>query len=186
MPNQVGSCRKNLPCFLCGSRCGVVALLQGHKKQNISSEKMFYGEENERNKCVHQRVLNNLQRTRLSRRHKIRLTPPPLSRQQVVSFCQSSCVSLGQLSVGKGGGGARSQIIKPRKAWPSINHSLLPDVLQNCVIFRHVDALVSMFQFRKRKGNRWCTLQAKTGKKVGKWTKTTKMFVENNSSKILI
>jgi hypothetical protein len=44
-----------------------------------------------------QRVLNELQRTRLSRRRIVWLLPRPLplSRQQVVFLSQSSCVSLG-------------------------------------------------------------------------------------------
>jgi hypothetical protein len=57
------------------------------------------------------------------------LTPPPLSRQQVVSLSQSPCVSrvelltwIGELD-GDGGGGAKSYV--GEKAWSSINHSIL-------------------------------------------------------------
>jgi len=44
-------------------------------------------------------------------------SPPPFSLQQVFSLSQSSCVSLVELTDGKGGGGgpARSQIIRPRE-----------------------------------------------------------------------
>jgi hypothetical protein len=72
-----------------------------------------------------QRVLNDMMRTRLSRRRMILLLPlppfPPLSRQQVFSRSQSSWVSLVELADGEGGvgrGGAKSRI-----AWSSINHS---------------------------------------------------------------
>ncbi len=82
--------------------------------------------------------------TKLSRRHKIRLSAQPLPPSPVSKLslflslpvcCRSSLLR---------GGGARSQIIPPRKAWPSINHSLLPDMhcrpASSCL-----DALISMF-----------------------------------------
>ncbi len=43
-------------------------------------------------------------------------TPPPHSRQQIVSLTQSSCVSLGELTDGRGGGWGRIQIIRRRKS----------------------------------------------------------------------
>jgi hypothetical protein len=61
-----------------------------------------------------QSVLNDLQRTRISRHRMIWLLPnpfPPLCCQQDVSVSQSSCVSLVELTDrrgGVGGGGARS------------------------------------------------------------------------------
>jgi hypothetical protein len=72
-----------------------------------------------------QRVLNDLKRTRLScRPSNLALPPPyPLSRQQVVSLSQSSCVSsllTGELGQGGGGGGAKSY--DGEKAWSAINH----------------------------------------------------------------
>jgi hypothetical protein len=58
-----------------------------------------------------QRVLNDLKRTRRSRRRMIWSppppTPPPLSRQQVVSLSQSSCVSPAEFT--EGGGGVREE-----------------------------------------------------------------------------
>jgi hypothetical protein len=74
-----------------------------------------------------QRVLNDLQRTSLSRRRTIWLLPHHLFRQQVVSLSQSSCVSPVELFDGRkdleGGGGAKSY--DGENAWPSINHSTL-------------------------------------------------------------
>jgi hypothetical protein len=63
-----------------------------------------------------QRVLNGLLRTRVSRLRKV--LPPPLSRQQVVSLLQSSCVSPFELTGGRGGRGGEggSQIIGPRES----------------------------------------------------------------------
>ncbi len=53
------------------------------------------------------RVLNDLQRARLSCRRMTCLLPHhlPLSRQQVVSLSQPSCVSPLELAGGSGGGG---------------------------------------------------------------------------------
>ncbi len=73
-----------------------------------------------------QRVLNDLQRSRLSCGRIISApvtSPSPLSSQQVVSLTQSSCVSPVELTDGRKGlrGWARSKIIRP----PSINHSIL-------------------------------------------------------------
>ncbi len=63
-----------------------------------------------------QRVLNDLKRTRLSRRLMIWLLshPLPLSRQQVVSLSPSSCVSPVELT--EGGQWERSQIIRQRES----------------------------------------------------------------------
>ncbi len=61
-----------------------------------------------------QSLLNDLQKTRLSAGRMIRLLThplPPLSREQVVSLSQSSCVSPVELT----DGGARSQSIRPRE-----------------------------------------------------------------------
>ncbi len=76
-----------------------------------------------------QRVLNDLLRTRLSRRRMSFLLPlppfPSLSRQQVVSLSQSSWVSLVELADGEGGvgkGGAKSYDCE--KAWSSTNHPI--------------------------------------------------------------
>ncbi len=58
-------------------------------------------------------------------------TPPPptspLYRQQIVSLSQSSCVSPIQLTDGKGGGGGRrgAEPYDRKKAWSSINCSIL-------------------------------------------------------------
>jgi hypothetical protein len=63
------------------------------------------------------------------------LSPSPvhsLSRQQVVSFSQSSCVVCRQstLLTGEvgGGGGRGAKSDDRKKAWPSINHSVLSDL----------------------------------------------------------
>jgi hypothetical protein len=55
-----------------------------------------------------------------------RPTPPPLSRQQLVSHCQSSCVSPVELTDGRGGGeGWRGAKSYDREYGWSINLSLL-------------------------------------------------------------
>jgi hypothetical protein len=64
--------------------------------------------------------MNDLWRTRLSLRHLIWFLPPPLSRQQVVSLSQSSCLTQGG---GEGVEGAKSY--DREKAWSSIKHSIL-------------------------------------------------------------
>ncbi len=58
--------------------------------------------------CFEQRALNDILRTKLSRHRVIWLLPhplPSLSRQQVVSLSQSSCVSPVELFDGREGGG---------------------------------------------------------------------------------
>ncbi len=85
-----------------------------------------------------QNVFNVLQRTKLSRHHMIwLLLPPPsprFSRQQGVSLSQTSCVSPGKLTDGRGGKGfksynseeAQSSIMhKILSSWSAINHSIL-------------------------------------------------------------
>ncbi len=76
-----------------------------------------------------QRVLNDLQRPRLSCGHMIwLLVPSPPPREQGVSLSQSSCVCRrSSLLTGEGGGWARSRIILPEKAWPTVSH-LVPTV----------------------------------------------------------
>ena len=62
-----------------------------------------------------QRVLNDIQRTRLScSRFWLLAHPTPLSRQQLFSLSQSSCVSLVDFPDERGGGWAWSQIKRPR------------------------------------------------------------------------
>ncbi len=75
--------------------------------------------------CVKQRVLNDLQRTRLTPRRMIWFPLPPLPSANCL-FSQSSCVTRFELTDGREWG--RSQIIRQRKAWCSINHSLLSGV----------------------------------------------------------
>jgi hypothetical protein len=52
-------------------------------------------------------------------------SPPPLSRQQVVSLSQSSCVSPVEIKCRRGGGGRGAKSYGPEKAWPSVYHSIL-------------------------------------------------------------
>jgi hypothetical protein len=56
---------------------------------------------------------------------------PTPSSEQVVFLFQSSCVSLVELIDGRGlggkGVGEESKSYVREKAWPSINHSILPD-----------------------------------------------------------
>ncbi len=54
-------------------------------------------------KPAYQRVMNDIQRTRLSRRRRIWILHP-LSRQKVVFLSQSSCVSQVELTYGREGG----------------------------------------------------------------------------------
>jgi hypothetical protein len=58
-----------------------------------------------------------------------RLPPSPLSRQQVVSLSQSSCVSPVELTNGRevGGDELGAESYDRGKAWPSINHSILSE-----------------------------------------------------------
>jgi hypothetical protein len=51
--------------------------------------------------------------------------PPPPYDQQVASLSQSSCVSLVELTEGMGGGGRGAESYDCKKAWPSLNHSML-------------------------------------------------------------
>jgi hypothetical protein len=52
--------------------------------------------------------------------------PPPFSRQKLVSLSPSSCASLVELTDGRGGGErVESNHTTARKAWSSINHSIL-------------------------------------------------------------
>jgi hypothetical protein len=73
-----------------------------------------------------QRVLKDLLRIRLSCGPMVRLlAPSPLSREQVVSLSQSSCVSPAELTERVGAGGVLE--VEPNhcdreKVWPSINH----------------------------------------------------------------
>ncbi len=56
------------------------------------------------------------------------LPPSPLSHQQLVSLSQSSCVSPVELTDGRGGreeGGHGDESYDRKKAWASINHSIL-------------------------------------------------------------
>jgi hypothetical protein len=73
------------------------------------------------------RVLNYLQRTRLSGRRIIRLLTHPLStlsRQQIVSLSQSSCVSPVAFTDGRRGEGVSgAKSYDCEKAFPFINHS---------------------------------------------------------------
>jgi hypothetical protein len=52
---------------------------------------------------------------------------PPLSRQQLVSLSQSSYVSPVELTDGRDsdGDGRKAESYDCKKAWPSINHSIL-------------------------------------------------------------
>ncbi len=53
-------------------------------------------------------------------------TPPPLSRQQVVSLSQSSCVSPVEHTSGRGGEGrAGAKSYEGENAWSSINQLIL-------------------------------------------------------------
>jgi hypothetical protein len=65
----------------------------------------------------HQRVLNDSYKTMLSCDRMIWLLAPPLSRQQIASLTQSSCVSPVLLTDGRGGGVGRawSRIIRPQE-----------------------------------------------------------------------
>ncbi len=71
-----------------------------------------------------QRVLNDLLKTRLSRRRRIWLLFHSLSRQQLSS--QSSCCQPSLLLWGGDVGGAKSY--DDETAWSSINHSILSDI----------------------------------------------------------
>jgi hypothetical protein len=52
----------------------------------------------------------------------------PLSRQQVVSLSQASCVSPVELTDGRGGEGVGDEPNHAcEEAWPSMNHSILSD-----------------------------------------------------------
>jgi hypothetical protein len=74
-----------------------------------------------------QRVLNDIQRIGLSRQRMKLLLPhtlrPPLSRQPVVSLSLYSCVSLVELTDGRGGG--ESQKIRHRKSQVVLYESLI-------------------------------------------------------------
>ncbi len=93
----------------------------------------------------HRRVLNSLLRTRISRRRMFWLPPPPPPyRQQVVSLSLSSCVSLVELTDGRGGreGWGRSQIIRQRGTlilyisfnilWPPPSAQAVPKTMTEC------------------------------------------------------
>ena len=83
----------------------------------------------------YQRVLNYVQRTRLSGGRLIWLLPHPfpLSRQQIVSLSQSSCVSRRRACYRRGGKVGDEEGAKSyggEAAWSSINHSII-SVLYN-------------------------------------------------------
>jgi hypothetical protein len=80
----------------------------------------------------HQRVLNDLWRTSLSRRYDLAPPPPPppLSVSKFSLFFSLPICPLSSLLTGEGGlkgvgGGAISY--DGEKAWSSINHSILSD-----------------------------------------------------------
>jgi hypothetical protein len=76
---------------------------------------------------VYQRKLNDLQRTRLSRRRIIWLLPHPSHREQVVSlFHNLPMCRRSSLLTGEDGGGEKSY--EGKKALSSINHSILREV----------------------------------------------------------
>jgi hypothetical protein len=79
--------------------------------------------------------------TRLSRRRMTLAPPPPISRRQVVSLSQSSCVSPVELTDGGGGVGGVPNAYDNEKAWTSKNHSILSgrkDIILHTV-YIHVD-----------------------------------------------
>jgi hypothetical protein len=90
-----------------------------------------------------QRVLNDLERIRISRRRMIWLLPHTLSRQQVVSLSRSSCVSSVEFTDGRGGsrGGEEPNQETARKPWSSINHKKLSDTLFSMITYSKVFAL---------------------------------------------
>jgi hypothetical protein len=79
--------------------------------------------------------------------------PDLLSRQQVVSLSQSTCVSPVELTDGKrgGGGGQGAKSFESEKAWPYINHSILSAACTYTVLYicmactAHQDSSISMY-----------------------------------------
>ncbi len=80
----------------------------------------------------------------LTRLYDLAPPPPPLSRQQVVSFSQPSCESPGEGSVG---GGAKSH--EGTKVWSSTKHSILLDFLPLPVQFSNPVRLLGRFHCKK-------------------------------------
>jgi hypothetical protein len=80
----------------------------------------------------------------LTRLYDLAPPPPPLSRQQVVSFSQPSCESPGE---GRGGGGAKSH--DRTKVWSSTKHSILLDSLPLLVQFSNPVRLLGRFHCKK-------------------------------------
>ncbi len=70
------------------------------------------------------RVLNDLERARLSWARMIRLLVHPLPPTLTFSWALCAAVRAFWRKTGRGGGWARSQIITAT-AWPSINHAIL-------------------------------------------------------------
>ncbi len=93
-----------------------------------------------------QRVLNYLQRARLSCCRMIWLLSHPLPpfRKNVVSLSQSSCVSPVQLIDGRGAGGAKSY--DDEKAWSSLNRLIL--AVQNILGVKEKNCRTAEIQHR--------------------------------------
>ncbi len=122
---------------------------------------------------VKQRVVNNLQRARLSCGRMIRLLAHPLpliSRQQIVSLSQYSPVRPYWRWEGEGcrhGG----KLYDHEKAWPSINHSILSGVTWQLLYFQRPCWLVAfstdgprtrtITSWRRSVSSRWASMQIK-------------------------
>jgi hypothetical protein len=77
--------------------------------------------------------------------------PHPLSRQQVFSLSQSSCVSSVELTDERGGeqGWEGTKSRDGEKAWSSINHTILSDTLFSMITYSKVFALGEGQHFNK-------------------------------------
>jgi hypothetical protein len=109
-----------------------------------------------------QRVLNYIQRTKLSRCRMIRLLPhplPPLTTESCLSFLVFMCVADRASWRDMGGrGGQGTESYDREKAWPSINYSILSGPRPMILIKNGVLNLLHVHWGRRQALNRVCII----------------------------